>query len=441
MGGKRRLLFNTGLLTCSSLAIRAAGMLFQAWLASHIGPEGIGLYQLTGSVTVLFSVFAVSGVRFAATRLISEEAARKDGGDIGGAVRRCLLYALLFGTVSAGMLWHYAETLGFLWVGDARVVLSLRIAALSLPLIALSAVFGGYFTANGRVWKAVAVQLLAVGAGISLTVTFLSRCDLRDLEQSCSAVTAGNALSELLGLIMLSLCYLAEGHSRQTPTRHSSGMTKRLLSTALPMALSADTRAGLNTLEHTLIPKCLMLAGLSRESALSGYGVVHGMALTTVLFPACLLFSMAELIVPELTLAEARGQFVRIRRMVRLVRVCTLAYALLTAVAVFLLSDRIAGHVFHTPGCAHDIRLLAPLMPIMNLDTITDGCLRGLGQQRRVMAINLLDAALGVGLVLLLLPHCGLKGYLLMIWMTESINCLLSSLALKKTLRAKTASG
>lgn len=441
MSGKRLLLWNTGLMTVSALAVRGAGTLFQAWLASRIGAEGIGLYQLTGSVTVFFSVLAVSGIRFAAARLVSEEAARSRGGNVTGAMRRCVIYALLFGMVSGLLLWHRAEALGFLWVGDARVVLSLKIAALSLPFVSLSAVFGGYFTACGRVWKAVTVQLLAVGAGIALTVSFLSGCDLRDLEQTCSAIMGGSALSELLGAAALAFCYLTERRRWEAKDAPRAGLTRRMLSAALPLAGSAYTRTGLNTLEHMLIPKGLRSAELTAQAALSGYGLVHGMALNAILFPACLLFSLSELIVPELTRAQTQGRPNRARHLIRRVRAGTLVYALCTAAAMLLLADLIADRVFHTPACAGYLRLLAPLMPIMNLDTVTDGCLKGLGAQGIVMAINILDAALGVILVVLLLPHYGLAGYLWMIWITESVNCLLSSLALQHVMQTKIASG
>ena len=43
--------------------------------------------------------------------------------------------------------------------------------------------------------------------------------------------------------------------------------------------------------------------------------------------------------------------------------------------------------------------------------------------------------------VMLLIPHSGLKGYLLMIWITEAINCMLSSFALNRTIRKSNASG
>ena len=441
MSRKKRLLINTGLLTLSALAMRVVGMLFQAWLASCIGAEGIGLYQLTGSVTVLFSVFAVSGVRFAATRLVSEEAALGRGNGVLGAVRRCINYALLFSLLSAGILWRVAEPLGFLWVGDARTVLSLRLAAVALPCIAISSVFGGYFTASGRVWKAVLVQLLALVLSVVITVSFLQRCDLHDLEQTCAAITAGSAISELIGTALLLLLYLGERRRWRTQAQQTPHLTRRMLSAALPLALSAYTRTSLNTLEHMLIPKGLRLAGLTAEAALSGYGVVHGMALPAVLFPACLLFSLAELIVPELTQAQTQGRTNAIRRIVRLVRGATAIYALVTAAALYVLAEPIANRFFHTPECAAYIRQLAPLAPIMNLDTVTDGCLRGLGQQGRVMAINILDAALGVVLVLVLLPRFGLAGYVWMIWSTETINCLLSSLALRQTLRHSKASG
>ena len=69
----RRLIVNTALMTGSSIVMRCIALIFQAWLVGHIGAAGIGLYQLVLSVSVLFATFAISGIRFAAPRLISEE--------------------------------------------------------------------------------------------------------------------------------------------------------------------------------------------------------------------------------------------------------------------------------------------------------------------------------------------------------------------------------
>ena len=74
---RRRLIYNTALLTVSSLLMSCIGMAFQVWLVGRIGSAGIGLYQLVLSVTNLLATFAISGIRFASTRLVSEELGSK----------------------------------------------------------------------------------------------------------------------------------------------------------------------------------------------------------------------------------------------------------------------------------------------------------------------------------------------------------------------------
>ena len=83
-------------MTGSSIVMRCIALVFQAWLVGHIGAAGIGLYQLVLSVSVLFATFAISGIRFAATRLISEEMGLERGAGVTGAMRRCACYALFF---------------------------------------------------------------------------------------------------------------------------------------------------------------------------------------------------------------------------------------------------------------------------------------------------------------------------------------------------------
>ena len=102
---KRRLIVNTALLTGSSLLMSCIGMAFQVWLVGRIGEAGIGLYQLVLSVSFLCATVAISGIRFAATRLISEELGRENPGGVRGAMLRCVAYALFFGLASGLVLW------------------------------------------------------------------------------------------------------------------------------------------------------------------------------------------------------------------------------------------------------------------------------------------------------------------------------------------------
>ena len=70
--------------------------------------------------------------------------------------------------------------------------------------------------------------------------------------------------------------------------------------------------------------------------------------------------------------------------------------------------------------------MLAPLIPVMYLDTAVDSLLKGLGEQVYTMWVNIADASLSVILVALLLPKMGINGYIITVYFTEIINATLS---------------
>lgn len=244
---KRRLIVNTALLTGSSLLMSCIGMAFQVWLVGRIGEAGIGLYQLVLSVSFLCATVVISGIRFAATRLISEELGRENPGGVRGAMLRCVAYALFFGLASGLVLWLLAEPVGFLCIGDARTVRSLRISALGMPCISLCAAFSGYFTACGRVWKPTFIHFAEQLAGIALVAYFLRAVPDGEIEQSCAAVTFGRLLADVLSTALMLIFYLADRRSYYDAETNNSHLTGRMLKIALPLAASAYARSALNT--------------------------------------------------------------------------------------------------------------------------------------------------------------------------------------------------
>ncbi len=421
-----RITRNTLLLTASSLLLSSLGMWFQAWLAGRIGAAGIGLYQLTLSVVNLGATFAISGIRFASTRLIAEELGRENHPGIPAAMGRCLGYAAFFGLAAALILYFLAEPLGFLWIGDARTVRSLRIAAWSLPCISLGASLSGYFTACTRVWKPTLVHLLEELFSIGMTALLLRGLPAGDLEKSCAAVTLGRLAADLFSLLLMLLFFLGDLRRYRGGRDSGGGVTARMLRIAVPLAFSAYARSALTTMQQLLVPRGLKRSGYSANGALAGYGVVQGMALPLALFPACLMAAAAELIVPELTAAQVRRDRAKIRRTAAELLRSGLFYSAAVAVFLFVFADKLAMAVYHSADAGRYLRMLAPLVPVMYTDMCVDGCLKGLGQQLWSMGVNILDGALGLLTVWLALPRWGLGGYLAAVYLTELVNFALS---------------
>jgi len=429
---RTRLIYNTVLLTFSSLLMSCIGMAFQVWLVSMIGSAGIGLYQLTVSVTNLMATFAISGIRFATTRLVSEELGLDNTVGIRSAMRRCLFYGSISGLAAAAVLYLLAEPIGFLWIGDARTVMSLRIASLGMPCVSLCASISGYFTACGRVWKPTLVHLVEQLASIALVALFLGLVPSADIEKSCAAVTLGRLAADVLSLVMMYAAY--RGDRRRYYSSEGSGtqLTSRMLRIAVPLAISAYARSTLTTLQHLLVPRGLKSAGYSADGALSGYGVIQGMVLPIILFPSCILASLSELIVPELTESQVQQDKAGIDTAVRKLISLSLKFSLAVAAFMFIFSDMLGMVIYKSSEAGHYIRILAPLIPIMYTDMTVDGCLKGLGQQVWSMGINILDALLGLFLVWTLLPRYALTAYIFIIYSTEVFNFVLSMHRLSK---------
>lgn len=426
---------NTALLTGSSLLMSLISMSFQVWLAGRIGSAGIGLYQLVVSVSFLCTTFAVSGVRFAATRLVSEELGAKRERAIAQAMRRCFVYSIVFGLAAFVLLYFFAEAIGFLWIGDARTVRSLRIMAFAMPMVSLCSAISGYFTACGRVWKPTAVHMIEQIVTIALVALFLSLSPAGDIEKNCAAVMLGTVCGDAVSLVLMAVFYLTDRARYMAEGARGANLTSRMLHIALPLAFSAYARSALSTLEHLLVPRGLKAAGFSSDRALAGYGTIQGMVMPIISFPACLLMALAELIIPELTEAQVQGRREYIEKTVSSLIKKGLGYSIAAALVIFIFAPRIGVAVYSSPEAGHFLRVLAPLIPIMYTDMICDGCLKGLGQQLWSMGINILDALLGVLLVLKLLPGYALTGYICIIYFNECLNFALSMLRLRKAVR------
>lgn len=347
-------------------------------------------------------------------------------------MRRCCAYALFFGLGAAAILFFLAEPIGFLWIGDARAVRALYAAAPSLPALALSSALSGYFTAVGRVWKTALPQFFAQLLRMGLSALLLAPCSRGDLSAVCAALSASGTAAEIALSLALAALYLADRKRFCPAGECGAALTPRMLRIALPLASSAYARSALNTFRQLLVPRGLRLSGLSAESALAGYGVINGMAMPVLLLPTCLPLSVAELLVPALTEMQVAGEHERVRRSVREMLGKTFLLSLGAAAAFFVFARPLGMLLYGSAEAARFLRLLAPMVPFLYTDIVTDGCLKGLGQMMASMAFNIAEAALGLVLVWALLPRWALTGYLVTLYICEVFNFTLSLLRLRQ---------
>ncbi len=431
---------NAAILTATSLLLRLLGVFFKVWLARCIGSEGIGLYQLVFSFYVLVSTFATGGIGVAVTRLVADELVlgQKSG------VKKIMARSLAVTTAIAGgsflLIELFADFIADSFIGNPDAALSLKILAFSLFFMGVSSCIKGYFIARRKTLPPSTAQIFEQIVRI-VCVFFLITCfgDL-SLEKACAAVLLGDTIAEAFSCIYLYFFYRTDSsHLRLSGGRASpEGSTLRaLFHIAGPITGGRYVNSGLRTVENILVPRQLVLFGMRNDAALSFFGMIKGMALPILFFPSTVLNSLTTLLIPEISGAVATGNRALIARCVSKTLRLTSLIGFLFGVIFFVCGDDLGVIIYNDAEVGRLIKTLAPLVPLMYLDSISDGILKGMDLQLITFRNSVLDSALRIVLIFFLLPIYGSAGFVGIMYFSNLLTCGLNLLRLVRESRVK----
>ncbi len=423
------------MLSLAGIVMRAISVSFNAYISGKLGGEGMGVLSLVMTVYGFSVTVATSGVNLSAVRLTSSALAKGDE-KLSSVMRACALYSLIFGVSTGAIVYISAPFISEYLLDEQRCAPSLRAVAVGLPAISLSSALSGYYTGVRRVYKNVIASIVEQFCKIMITCAALVVISADDVGSACLAVAGGGALAESISFFVGAIFYITDKTRASDSGKGSCGIEK-VVRISLPVAVGAYARQGLTALEHLAIPWCMRRGGADKDAALASYGAMQGMALPVILFPAAVVQAFSGILIPEISEAYALGD----ERRIRSVSVRVFGASLMFSVYVSMILSRyyyaLGTAIYDSGEAAIGIRILAPLIPIMYLDTSVDAVLKGLGEQVYSMKVNILDAASGLVLVLLLVPHIGIYGYAATIYICEIVNAALSIGRLIKVSRVR----
>lgn len=432
MTQKSSILGGALLLTASNLLLRLISIGFNVFLTERIGAAGLGLLQLISTVGVFAILAGTGGIRIASMCLAAEEFGHRRLGGVRLAVSTCLRGGLLISSLTGVILFFAADPIADILLQDIRAAASLRVMGLTLPFSCLCGIMTGYFTACSRIRRLVATEIAERLLSVLLTAVLLLTWAGNDLSRACLAITLGSSLGTVFDFFLLYFMYRRD--MRHTPAKGSrSDMDRRLLRLCVPIALNDLLRAGLNSAEQLLIPFGLARFSGSSEAAMASYGTIHAMVFPIMMFPAAILYSVSDLLVPELSRSRAMGRRLRIADLSEKCLRLTTVFASGVAGLLFLNAYPLGRTFYGSEEAGYFLRCFAPVVIMLYLDAITDGMLKGLAEQVSCVRINTLTSLLDVIFLFVLLPRWGISGYLFSFVVTHAVNLFLS---LRRLLRS-----
>lgn len=439
---KKRFAMNAVLLTVTGLLTRLIGVIFRIYISNKIGSQGIGVYQLILTVYMFTTTFATSGITLAVTRLVTDSIAAGKAAQVAPTVRRFQLAGIGISTLVCFVLYLSAKPIGVYILGDDRTVLALRVLAPSLPFMAISACYRGYFYARRAVMKTASEQLIEQIIEIIVFSAVSAPLIGKGIAYACVALAIGTTVSEMASCLYSFILYKFDVRKLEAyGDAGSDGKIPHLLRQALYIALpvtgSSCLRSGLSLIENTLIPYGLRRYGADSVRALSDYGMITGMVMPVITFPAVFLFAFSMLMIPEMSEAKASVHTNGISHMGNRVLQLTFMFTIPTSVILLIFSQGIGELIYGSAEVGFYIGVIAPIIPLTYLDTVVDGMLKGLNEQVHYLAYNMIDSTVRVILTFILIPRYGIKGVVIVMFVSAILNSGLSLLRLIKVAKLK----
>ncbi len=406
-------------------------------MSNKVGAQGIGLYQLVISIYFFAATFSTTGISLTVTRLVTDFIAQRQYDKAKSTIRKCLTLGIIISLLAGSIMFIFAEQIGNYIIHDHNSILSLKILAPSLPFVAISSCFRGYFYAVRKVIKTASEQLLEQIIEILIFIVLIGKMAPMGIEYACAAIVAGTTISEILSCIYSYILYSTDVKDIKVTNQSKNKLFSKIIKLFFPLTGSASLRAGLSSVENILIPSGLKKYGASSYSALSIYGMITGMVMPIISFPTLFLVSFSMLILPEMSEANIINHKKNIHYMAsRIIKLTLLFSIMIMNIFIFFAKD-LGECIYSSKECGIYLSIFAPLVPLMYLDKIVDGMLKGLNEQLSYLSYNIIDSIIRVILIFILLPLIGINGLIIMVFTSTILNSTLSINRLLKVTHLK----
>ena len=431
---KKRFLKNALLLTITGLFLRFIGVFFRVWLSRILGAEGMGLYQLVISVYVLASAFAAGGLTTAVTRQVADRLCVNDVKGAKRAVFVSVILTLFIAALTTLFIWIFSEQIALFALKDLRAKPALKTLCLGLPFMGIASCFKGYFLARRKAESPSVALVLEQIVRIGLIFIFLSNNQGFSLSRACAAVLLCDGISEGASCLYLCVGFFIDKRRLKGGGKPIKFMAliKENLHISLPITLGKYLSTFLRTVENLLVPQNLAKYTASYKQSLEQFGMIKGMALPILFFPASLLNSITTLLIPEVSQARAIGNHKTVKKaVIKSLKITLYSSFLLGGIFLFN-AQKLGVIIYKSEEVGFLIRALAPLVPIMYLDSMADGLLKGLDLQKATLTHSFIDSILRIVLILAFVQFFGMLAFLCIMYLSNCLTCFLN---LKKLLK------
>lgn len=415
------LTYGTMVLFAATLVNRMLSFYNQIILMKYIGPETIGLFQMTYPVYVLLLVLATVGLPVALTKRVAEEATLGLWGNVRQMIVAATVALAINGTIVTCLALFLPKLLFPEVIVDIRAESAYWALIPSILFVCFSSVIRafcqGLQSMEPPAIASFMEQVIRILSGISLALFLLPL----GIAWAAVGIALGITIGELFGLISIMLLAGPHLFARLKFFWKNINMTSSLTlrraffslwPLAYPTAISRIITCLMITVDSILIPRSLHNSGMSLSEATSAFGSFNGGAAPLITIPTVFTIPLSISLVPGIAESWALRQMNAVKyRTIKALRLTSMM-GWPVIVIILLIGEEISLLMFGLKGLGPSLRILALGALFLYIHQTTTGILQGMGRVAFPLVVTIVASAIRsiTFIYLASIPYFGLQG-------------------------------
>lgn len=402
---KQSLIKGSLILVFASILTKFLGVFFRWPLIMLIGDEGLGYYQMTYPLYMLFIAIA-TGVPIAVSKLISEKNALGRRDEAFQVIKEALKVMILLGLGTTLFLGGFSKQIISVLKWDSKAYYSIIGICLAPLFIGFMTPLRGFFQGLQNMTPTATSQIIEqigrVVFGVGLAFLLLPK----GIEYAAGGAAFGAAAGAFFAGIFLMIKYnkvKKEFGIRKVKSNYS--IFSEIIRVALPISVGAAVGSIMGVIDSVLVPQKLLQAGMNMQNATILYAQLTGKATVFTNIPMTLAVALSASIIPIISELYVLKNKVQLDNKINIAMKMCMLVALPCFLGLFFMAEPIMTLIF--PGKSEGfmiLKYLAISVPFLVTTHITTSVLQGTQYYYRPVINLIIGCVIKVTLTMMLVP-------------------------------------
>ena len=447
---KKTIIKGTLILTIAGLLTKILGFYNRIFLTRLIGVVELGKYQLIFPIYMFVFACCSQGISTTLTKQTSYYIGKGSKEKADYIFKLSICISTILSLLLALTIYLNSDLISYKLLKNTDCGILLRIITIAMPFVAIKSCINFYFIGIDKPgyhgFSHLIEQIIRISAAYILSLFVMA--DKVNAVLAVIAVVIGEVSATVISIVIyyvnrikasnISYCKINK-HSqnikvKKTPltSKEKKDIINYFKNDAVPITINNLIFTLFSTLEAIIMPAMLFYYYNNSDTALEMFGIVTGIVIPFILFPATITTSLSTMLLPAISYANARKDIRAINSALKNCIVFCLFLGALASAGFYVLGIPMCEIAFKSKEAGILLKKLCLLCPLIYTSGNLTSILNGIDKSFFALICNVIGISIRICFIFLMVPNYGLNAYAIGMFTSYTVINLLMLFGLRR---------